>query len=62
MPDQAPLDDIEIVMHLYRLARTGRYREHKSLLLAAQEDFPRESEERLRKCMVQLANRLKQNN
>jgi hypothetical protein len=53
----APLEDIEIVMHLFRLARSGNYALAADLLKAALEDFPDEPKERIERCLVDLANR-----
>lgn len=59
---QAPvapeISDMEIVAHLYRMARTGAYDSRQHLMLSAKEDFPEFPMERIEKCMQILANRL----
>jgi len=53
----ADIADVEILMHAFRLARTGRYRTAAELLAALKEDFPDVEEARLKDCLKQLAER-----
>jgi hypothetical protein len=50
--------DIEIVMHLFRLARSGNYKTVKALLVAVAIDYPDVPKERLERCAAELAKRI----
>ena len=47
--------DVEIVMELFRVARSRQLTKGKQLLAAGRELFPELSEERLRACIGKLA-------
>jgi hypothetical protein len=57
----APLSDLEIQMEIFRLLRTGRFLQAKTVLDEVKRLLPHEPEERLRRCMGQLADRLLKN-
>lgn len=50
--------DSEIIAGLLQLARSGRFRKVGPLLRAAGEDFPNETAERIKGCLIQLGNLL----
>ncbi|WP_213664149.1 hypothetical protein [Stutzerimonas stutzeri] len=50
-----PVSDEEIVADLFRLARSGRFREAKALLAAGEQMYPNEPKERLRDCLRRLS-------
>jgi hypothetical protein len=49
------ISDIEVVAHLFALARTERYRQLKPMFEQALVDFPQLSRERMLDCCDQLA-------
>lgn len=52
------LKQVELTMHLFRLARSGNFRTGEEVLKAAREDFPEASEDEIRAAMNKLARRL----
>lgn len=56
--DKPPLSDLEIQMEIFRLMRTGRFLQAKTLLTELKQALPDEPEERLKRCMGLLAQRL----
>lgn len=58
MSASAETEDIEIVMHLYRLMRSGNYKTADEVLKAACADFKDVPEKRVRECAARLARKL----
>ncbi|HBO2935046.1 TPA: hypothetical protein L4R50_000040 [Pseudomonas aeruginosa] len=52
------ISDDEIVADLFRLARSGRYLKAEPLLAAGASLYPNEPQERIKKCLRLLAERL----
>ncbi|HBP1602275.1 TPA: hypothetical protein L5U90_003378 [Pseudomonas aeruginosa] len=52
------VSDDEIVADLFRLARSGRYLKAEPLLAAGASLYPNEPQERIKKCLRLLAERL----
>ena len=52
------IEDIEVVAHLFALARSERYRHLKPMFEQALLDFPQISRERMLSCCDQLGTRL----
>ncbi|MEE4461059.1 hypothetical protein V2S84_02730 [Azotobacter chroococcum] len=51
-------EDIEIVMHAFRLARDGGYRRAKPLLDDLRAAFPAAPDEQIKRCVGRLASKL----
>lgn len=52
------IGDIEVVAHLFALARSEKYRQLKPMFEQALVDFPQISRERMLRCCDQLGSRL----
>ncbi|MFY2843610.1 hypothetical protein ACOTJF_18130 [Achromobacter ruhlandii] len=48
----------ELMMHVFRLMRSGSCRTAKEIMKAAQEDFPDVTKKQIAEVMAELANRL----
>ena len=53
--------DFELEAHAFRLLRSGRFDRATQVLAAMQEDFAEVPEERIRRCLVRLGERLANN-
>ena len=56
--ERPPPSDVEIVMHLFRLMRSGNYRTAKEVMEACEQDFPDVEKQRVSACAKTLAQRL----
>ena len=54
--------DCEIEAHLFRLMRSDRFKTGKAVLEALQAEFVEESEDRIKRCAINLLRRIKLNN
>ena len=56
--EASDIDDIEVVAHLFQMARSERYRQLKPMFEQALLDFPQISRERMLRCCDLLGTRL----